>query len=169
MSFRQCGNLLPCLWLHFIVSISIHAIALADLERAQRGECYALWDWNMKLNTKRTAALQRWAFVSAAIYCCVGGWIGNGGSGCRLLSMDAWAMRWWRWLSSWMEATAEDAARRGRWWLRTPWRGCGHLKALVWWPGDEREGGFHLMVEFKRWPFFDESERRRRAPLCSFK
>jgi len=31
------------------------------------------------------------------------------------------------------------------------------LKALVWWPGDEREGGFHLMVEFERWPFFDES------------
>jgi hypothetical protein len=42
MSFRQRGDLLPCLWLHFIVSISIHAIALADLERAQQGECYAL-------------------------------------------------------------------------------------------------------------------------------
>jgi hypothetical protein len=42
MSFRRRGDLLPCLWLHFIVSISIHAIELADLERAQRGECYAL-------------------------------------------------------------------------------------------------------------------------------
>jgi hypothetical protein len=27
---------------------------------------------------------------------------------------------------------------------------------LVWWPGDEREGGFHLMVEFES-HFFDES------------
>jgi hypothetical protein len=72
-------------------------------------------------------------------------------------------------LSSRWKQQQEQWCERGRWWPRMPWRGCGHSKALVWWPGDKREGGFHLMVEFKRRPFFDESERRRRAPLCSFK
>jgi hypothetical protein len=44
MSFRQRGDLLPCLWLRYIAIISIHTMALADLERAQREECNALWD-----------------------------------------------------------------------------------------------------------------------------
>lgn len=60
-------------------------------------------------------------------------------------------------LSSRWKQQRERWCGRRRWWPRMPWRGCGHFKALVWWPGDEREGGFHLMVEFERLRFFDES------------
>ena len=139
-------------------------MALADLERAQREECNALYDWNMKLNTKRTVALQRWAFVSVAIYCCVGGWIGNGGSGCRL-SMDARTMcswRWLRWALGWKQQQRMllGAADDGR--------GCPEEVAAISkrWSGGQVMRGRAAFISWlnSRERFFDESAGRGEPP-----
>jgi hypothetical protein len=59
MSFRGTGDLLPCSELYQIVSIWIHKLGPAELERGQQGELNTLLGWNTKYKSKRTAGLQR--------------------------------------------------------------------------------------------------------------
>jgi hypothetical protein len=59
ISFRRAADLLPCLELFQIASISIQRMGPVDLERGQGGELNTSADGDMKDNTTRTTGLQR--------------------------------------------------------------------------------------------------------------